>query len=166
MKTWTLILLPLAILLAGCDTIPPGAERGPHRTMAYTVLIEASEPGAKIEANGQVMGNTPIQLKVFGDPDGTFHDFGSYYFTLRALPLATNQFVQTRYYRTGRGLTPEDFIPQKVYFDMNQNTPDLAPPLTGPPAYYYGPPVFYPDPFFFGPSFRFHIGPRFHHHRR
>jgi len=40
-------------LLAGCETIPPGVERGPHGTMAYDVLIEASEPGARIEANGQ-----------------------------------------------------------------------------------------------------------------
>ena len=48
-----------AVLLAGCQTIPPGAERGPHGTMAYDVLIEASPPGARIEANGQVVGNTP-----------------------------------------------------------------------------------------------------------
>ncbi|PYJ48324.1 MAG: hypothetical protein DME87_13495, partial [Verrucomicrobia bacterium] len=50
-------------LLAGCQTIPPGAERGPHGTMAYDVLIEASAPGARIEANGQVLGNTPLHLK-------------------------------------------------------------------------------------------------------
>src|SRR5436309_12504375 len=90
-------------LLAGCQTIPPGAERGPHGTMAYDVLIEASEPGARIEANGANIGNAPVHLKIFGDPDGTFHDFGSYFYIVRAFPLTTNQYVQTRVFRTGRG---------------------------------------------------------------
>ena len=158
MKTLTLIAgLAAVALLTGCDTIPPGAERGPHRTMAYTVLIEASEPGARIEANGEYMGTTPLNLKIFGDADGTFHDFGSYYFTLRALPLGTNQFPHTRYYRTGRGMTPEDRIPQRLFFDLTQNVPETPPP--GPPVY-YGPPVFYPDPFFYGPRVHFYFGPR------
>src|SRR5256885_16537694 len=88
-------------LLAGCQTIPPGAERGPDNTMAYDVLIEASPPGARIEANGEVIAETPLHIKIFGDADGTFHDFGSDYYEIRALPLTTNQFVQTRYFRTG-----------------------------------------------------------------
>src|SRR5437773_9918298 len=81
-------------LLAGCETVPPGAERGPHGTMAYDVLIEASEPGARIEANGEYVGNTPLHLKIFGDSDGTFHDLGSESDVIRALPLLTNQFPQ------------------------------------------------------------------------
>src|ERR1051325_9783437 len=82
--------------LTGCQTFPPGAERGPHGTMAYDVLVEASEPGARIEANGEFVGNTPIHLKIFGDTDGTFHDFGSDFYVVRAFPLATNQYAQTR----------------------------------------------------------------------
>src|SRR6266446_9355004 len=82
-------------LLTGCETIPPGAERGPDHTMAYNVQVEASEPGVKIEANGQFVGNTPCTLKIFGDPDGTFHDFGGYYYVVQALPVKTNQYVQT-----------------------------------------------------------------------
>src|SRR5712672_3081586 len=93
-------------LVTGCQTIPPGAERGPDGTMAYNVLVESSEPGVRIEANGEYVGNTPVTLKIFGDPDGTFHDFGSYYYVVRAFPLVTNQFVQTRAFRTGRGFTP------------------------------------------------------------
>src|SRR5437762_10189178 len=80
------------LLLMGCETVPPGAEHGPHNTMAYDLLVDASAPGARIEANGQVIGNTPVHLKIFGDPDGTFHDFGSPYYVVRALPLTTNQF--------------------------------------------------------------------------
>src|SRR5437773_12416646 len=94
-------LAAAVVLLAGCETIPPGAERGPHGTMAYDVLIEASEPGARIEANGEFIGNAPVHLKIFGDPDGTFHDFGSYFYVVRAFPLVTNQYVQTRAFRTG-----------------------------------------------------------------
>jgi hypothetical protein len=164
MKTLALAVVALAAtLFTGCQTIPPGAERGPHNTMAYTVLIEATEPGARIEANGEYMGETPLNLKVFGDPDGTFHDFGSLYFSIKAMPQASNHFAQARFFRTGRGMTPEDRIPQRIFFDMTQRMPDY--PSGGPPAY-YEPPIYYgPTPFFYGPAVRFHFGPR-HHHRR
>ena len=147
-------------LLAGCATFPPGAERGPHGTMAYDVIVEASEPGALIEANGEQIGNTPVHLKVFGDPDGTFHDFGSYQYVIRALPLATNQFAQVRAFATGRGFTREDLIPPQIYFDMNQRPPVYAP--AGPPGYEYpgyGPPVYYYGPPYYGPGVRFYFGP-------
>lgn len=150
-------------LLTGCETVPPGVERGPHGTIAYDVYLEASPPGAHIEANGQVVGDAPLHLKIFGDKDGTFHDFGSYYYIIRALPLTTNQYVQTRVFRTGRWFTPEDQIPDRIYFDMNQPYP--PPPVPGspvyvyppPPVYYYGPPVYY------GPRLYFYYGPRGHH---
>src|SRR5258706_15322527 len=135
--------LALAGFLTGCETLPPGAEPGPHGTMAYDVLIEASEPGGRIEANGEFIGNTPIHLKIFGDTDGTFHDFGSYFYIVRAFPLTTNQYVQTRVFRTGRGFTPEDQIPKRIFFDMNQpSAPAPVAEYPYPPAY-YGPPVYY-----------------------
>jgi hypothetical protein len=158
-----------AIFLAGCQTLPPGAEPGPRGTMAYDVLVEASEPGARIEANGEDMGNTPVHIKIFGDPDGTFHDFGSPYYLVRALPLTTNQFEQVRYFGTGQWFGPEDRIPQQIHFDMNQKAPVVAP--YGPPGYghpYYGPPVYYGPPYYYdyGPSYRFYIGPGYYHHHR
>ena len=161
--------LAAAVLFSGCETIPPGAERGPHGTMAFDVLIEASAPGARIEANGQDVGNTPVHVKLFGDPDGTFHDFGSPYYVVRALPLTTNQFEQTQFFGTGHWLGPEDRIPRQIYFDMNQQarvTPPYAPPVYGYP--YYGPPVYYGPPYYWGPEFRFYFGPghRYYHRRR
>lgn len=153
-----------AIFVTGCQTIPPGAERGPNNTMAYTILIEATEPGARIEANGEFMGNTPLNLKVFGDPDGTFHDFGSFYFSIKAMPIASNHFAQARFFRTGRGMTPEDRIPQRIFFDMTQKTPEYQ--LSGPPpAYYQAPGYFGPPPYFYGPGVQMHFGPQFHHGR-
>src|SRR5215468_8800280 len=146
-----LVGLAGAGLLAGCVSLPPGAEPGPDGTMAYDVLIESTEPGARIEANGQYIGNTPVHLKIFGDPDGTFHDFGSYQYIIAAAPLVTNQFPQVRVYGTGHLFTPEDRIPQRVYFDMNVPSQSPAPytaaPAPGypspPPPYYYGPPAYY-----------------------
>jgi hypothetical protein len=164
---WTLVAgLAAAVVLVGCQTIPPGAERGPHNTMAYSVLVDASPPGAHIEVNGQDVGQAPVRIKIFGDPDGTFHDFGSYYYVVRALPITTNQYVQTKFFRTGHMLTPEDHIPARIYFDMNQPAREYPPPSYyrnyAPPPYYYGDPYYYGPPFY-GPSFEFQFGPGYRH---
>ena len=108
---WTLVAgLAAAVVLVGCQTIPPGAERGPHNTMAYNVLVDASPPGARIEVNGQDVGQAPVNIKIFGDPDGTFHDFGSYYYVIRAFPNATNQYPQVRLFRTGHLFSKDQFL--------------------------------------------------------
>lgn len=161
--------LTAVVLLAGCHSVPPGVERGPHGTIAYDVLVEASEPGARIEAEGNPVGNTPVHLKIFGDKDGTFHDFGQYQYVIQALPLTTNQFSQVMAFGTGRRFTPEDRIPKHIYFNMSRPMPVYAPgppyghpPYGPPPGYYYGP-SYYGSPYY-GPQFRFSIGP--HGHRR
>lgn len=161
-------ILAAGIGLTGCETIPPGAERGPHGTMAYDVLVDASPPGARIQVNGQEIGNTPVHLKIFGDPDGTFHDFGSPWYAIRALPLATNQFEQVRFFGTGRDFGPEDHIPPQVSFDMNQRapvSPPYGPPVGYPYPYYYGPPPFYPPGYYWGPGVRVYVGPRYYRRR-
>jgi hypothetical protein len=81
------------------------------------VKIDASEPGVKIEANSQDIGTTPLTLKIFGDPDGTFHDFGSDFYIIQAFPNQTNQFVQTATFRTGHLFSPEDRIPHEIHFE-------------------------------------------------
>ena len=150
MKKWMKVVGGLVVaLLSGCVSLPPGAEPGPHGTMAYNVLIEASAPGARIEVNGEDVGAAPIHVKIFGDPDGTFHDFGSDYYVIRALAVTTNQFTQSRYFGTGRSFGPESRIPQRVYFDMNQ----MPPPPPSHPVYGYPGPYFYPPPPFYGPGY-------------
>lgn len=143
-------------IFSGCQSIPPGAERGPDGTMAYEVQVEANEPGVKVEVNGEVVGETPVTLKIFGDPDGTFHDFGDFYYTVRGLPIHTNQYVQTAQFRTGHLMSGEDRIPRRIYFDMNQPPPAYSPQnyygAPAPPAYYYGgPPVYVGPRVYFGP---------------
>src|SRR5262245_45345499 len=110
----------LAILcLVGCattDGIKP--ERGPNGTIAYLVEIESSEPGARVEADNEYVGKTRCTLKIFGDKDGTFHNFGSYHYTITAYPVSQGLQPQTKDFRTGGWFTPEDRIPKKLYFDF------------------------------------------------
>jgi hypothetical protein len=122
--------------------------------MAYYVPVEANEPGIKIEVNGQYVGEAPLKLKIWGDPDGTFHDFGSYYYVVRALPANTNQFTQTVAYHTGRAWGLEDRIPSQIYFDMYKKPAEPPPGYTGGGPYpypypYYGP--YYGGPYYYGP---------------
>jgi hypothetical protein len=148
MRRWLFAAsLVAAGLFAGCESVPPGVEPGPHGTIAYDVLIEASPPGARIEANQEPVGNTPVHLKIFGDKDGTFHDFGSYYYVIQAFPPNTNLFVQTKVYRTGHLFSPEDMVPHEIHFDMSQPSPVETPTYSrrGNP-YYYGP--YYGGPYY------------------
>jgi len=170
--------LTVAGLLAGCQSLPPGAEPGPHGTMAYDVLIDATPPGARIVANGKEIGNTPVHLKIFGDRDGTFHDFGSYYYVIKAYPITTNQFAQVRYFRTGRMWTAQDYIPSRIDFEMNLPPPpppayDYPPPYpyywwppyySGWPYYYWPYSYYWYSGFYWGPGVPVHVGPPHHGH--
>ena len=167
MKTNLILTAGAAVMLlaAGCASYPPGAERGPHGTMAFDVLVDASAPGARIEADGNAAGQTPVHVKIFGNRDGTFHDFGSYYYIVRAFPVATNQFEQMKVFGTGRSGTRRDTIPQHIYFDMSRYAPVQTPP-DPPRVDYYPPPYYYGAPYpYYGPAFRVYVGPRpYWHH--
>ena len=110
--------------VAGCSTTPTSdgsaVERGPDGTIAFTILVESSEPGVRIEANKDYVGTTPLELKVFGDKDGTFHYFGNPHYIIQAFPVKEGQFRQTKIFKTGDWFTGEDKIPKRVYFDMTQ----------------------------------------------
>jgi hypothetical protein len=121
------------LFLAGCASAPAHAERGPNGTIAYLVQVESSEPGIRIEANNDYVGQTPLTLKIFGDKDGTFHNFGSAEYIIRALAANTNQYTQTKVFRTGGWFSQEDKIPSRVYFDMIQKTSGFSVDL--PPRY-------------------------------
>lgn len=113
--------LCIAILLGGCATNSTHeAERGPNGTIGYHVQVESSTPGVRIEVNEEYIGKTPLTLTVFGDKDGTFHNFGTTDYVIRAFPATTNQYPQTKAFRTGGWFSQEDRIPSRIYFDMEQ----------------------------------------------
>ena len=114
------LVLALAWAFSGCRTSPPGTETGPHNTVVHYLTVESSVPGVSIETNGVPAGKTPLRLKIFGDARGTFHNFGSNEFVLRALPLSSNQFLQTKVFRTGTPSAPGDRIPGLMFFNMAQ----------------------------------------------
>jgi hypothetical protein len=108
-----------ALIFAGCATpVDPNAERGPDGTIAYNVPIDSSESGARIEVNGESVGVTPMTLKIFGDRDGSFHNFGSYDFIVRAYPPGSGRRAMAKVYKTGALMGAEDRIPDKIYFDF------------------------------------------------
>jgi len=82
------------------------------------VEVESSEPGARIEVNNDSVGKTPTTIKIFGDKDGTFHNFGSYEFKVTAYPPRAGQQPQTKVFKTGGWFTSEDKIPKKIFFDF------------------------------------------------
>jgi hypothetical protein len=118
MKHTPIFSLFAALIVTGCATTnDPKAEKGPDGTIAYLVEVESSEPGVSIEANKDYVGKTPCTLKIFGDKDGTFHNFGSYHYTVTAYPVRGG-LPQTKDFQTGGWFTPEDMIPKKIFFDF------------------------------------------------
>jgi len=125
MKRFSLMLFGLVAMsvIVGCSTTSSGnTERGPQGTIAYYVQIESSEPGARVEANDDYVGKTPMSLKIFGDKDGTFHNFGTMDYIIKVYPVRTGQYVQTKAFKTGGWWTPEDKIPSRLYFDLDLKT--------------------------------------------
>lgn len=112
-------VLAATLFPSGCSTSPgQKPERGPQGTVAYLVALESSEPGARIEVNGDDVGRTPMTLKIFGDKDGTFHNFGSDTYVIKVFPLRAGQYAQTKIFRTGAWFSAEDKIPGKLFFDL------------------------------------------------
>ena len=113
----------IIVMLSGCATSPSrNGERGPGGTIAYYVEVECTEPGARIEVNDDYVGKTPMTLKIFGDQDGTFHNFGSQDYIIKVFPVRAGQHVQTKAFRTGGWWSSEDTIPKRIYFDLDQKT--------------------------------------------
>jgi hypothetical protein len=114
-------LLPLfLVLLSACSTVEdPNIEHGRDGTIAYHVDIETSEPGARVELDNESVGVSPLSLKIFGDRDGTFHNFSGPFCVIRVYPVRPGQYVQTKRFLTGGFFASQDRIPSKLYFDLS-----------------------------------------------
>ena len=119
--------------LAACSgTQANKPEKGPQGTIAYYIQVESSEPGARVEVDGDYIGNTPMKVRVFGDKDGTFHNFGQDDYMVRVFPVSKGQFVQTKVFKTGRWFSQEDRIPGRLYFDLSQKSEGFTIDLPAP----------------------------------
>lgn len=96
-------------------------EKGRDGTIAYYINIESSAP-ARIEIDNDFIGRSPLKYKVFGDRDGTFHNWGAYEVTIRAIPdpPADGLSPQAKIFRTGGWFSQEDRVPSHLYFDLRQ----------------------------------------------
>ncbi len=109
------------LLLAGCASTGTKPEKGPDGTIAYYVEVESSEAGARVEVNEDHVGSTPIKIRIWGDEDGTFHNFGTSDFIIKVIP-AREGHVQTKVFRTGGWFAQEDRVPTRLYFDLKQKS--------------------------------------------
>lgn len=57
-------------------------------------------------------------LKIYGDKDGTFHNFGRYEYEVVASPVKPGQQLQRKVFKCGGWFTSEDKIPKKIFFDF------------------------------------------------
>lgn len=113
----------IAVFGCGCaSNSGDKPERGPDGTIAYYVKVESSEPGARVEVNDDHAGTTPLDLRIWGDKDGTFHNFGSSDFVIRVFPVRAGQSAQTKVFRTGGWFSQEDRIPKHLFFDLDQKS--------------------------------------------
>ncbi len=116
------------LLLAGCAS-PSEHERRPGGgPVAYEVQIETSDPGSRIEVDGEYMGVSPLTITIWGDEDGTFHGSGDGYTIFKAYPVKPGQYVQTRKFLNGAQafmFGQQDRIPKRLYFDLNQKPEGL-----------------------------------------
>lgn len=115
------ILRLLLVFLVGCASTGTKPERGPDGTIAYYVEVESSEAGARVEVNEDHVGSTPIKIRIWGDEDGTFHNFGTSDFVIKVIP-AREGHVQTKVFRTGGWFAQEDRVPTRLYFDLKQKS--------------------------------------------
>jgi hypothetical protein len=111
------------LLLAFSSACATGnGEKGPDGTIAYYVSIETSDPDVRIETNEDYVGKAPLTLKIWGDKDGTFHNFGSSDYVIKAIPANTNLTTQYKVFRTGGWFSQEDRIPKALFFDMKNKS--------------------------------------------
>jgi hypothetical protein len=121
LPTRALVVLSHAALATGllsCSSTPK-ADKGPESTKAFYVQVQASREGVSIETNNVFAGKAPFVLRLMGDQDGTFHNFGAPEYVVRAVPETTNAFIPTQAFKTGDKSSPGDRIPGLIFLDMS-----------------------------------------------
>lgn len=131
MKKLRLSYFLLALSLCGCAS--PETAGHPGGTIPYVIAIETSDPGSRIELDGEYMGRSPLNVTIYADKDGTFHGAGDGNTIFKAYPVKPGQYVQTKSFLNGAQdfmFGQQDRVPKRLYFDLNQKTEELQ--IIGP----------------------------------
>jgi hypothetical protein len=81
----------------------------------YTTKVISDPPGARIELDGDYIGDAPLEIRWEGwSANRVFYKDH----TLRALPIHEGQYVQSKFFRNGV-FEPRDQIPKTILFVMN-----------------------------------------------
>ena len=86
----------------------------------YRVRVEVSEPGSRIEVNGEhvtTLTNTTGEIILWADANGTFRD--NHVTVIKAYPVHTNQFVQKLEFSSRPQRT---YVPHAIYFNLSLDT--------------------------------------------
>ena len=115
---------------------PPKTTAGSHlsasEVAAYNarmsirqVEILSEPPGARIEVNGNYIGDRPITTPLQCSSDGRFLE----HTTIRALPTIPGQYVQSKFFDGGYQYSHQlnNSVPSQVFFDMRLGpvSPDI-----------------------------------------
>jgi hypothetical protein len=115
-------LLPLYCLALACCAAPktesPAAPEVPIpalQRIPTIVEIISSPPGARIEVNGEYVGDAPCRAEVIADGHGKLvQDV-----TINALPIFAGQQVQSKRFHGAHMSAYSQKAPSRVFFDMN-----------------------------------------------
>ncbi len=102
-------LLVLAIALAWTSCSSPGITG--RSTKQVQILSEP--PGARIEINGDYVGDAPLTVTI-----PTFRGRFTETTKIRALPTKPGQYTQLKFFNGGYTMIPNDAVPSRIFFDM------------------------------------------------
>jgi hypothetical protein len=83
-----------------------------HSTKQVQILSEPS--GARIEINGDYVGDAPLMVTIPCSPDGRFMETTR----IRALPILDGQYTQAKIFSGGHRILKNDTVPSRIFFDM------------------------------------------------
>lgn len=119
-KCAAIILLALFLIsiVGGCETYDTSyhSYTPESYTRTYTTKVISDPPGARIELDGDYIGDAPLEIQWEGwSSNGLFHSSH----TVTALPIYEGQYVQSKYFRGGLMFNdPRHPVPKTILFVM------------------------------------------------
>jgi len=127
----TIGFIAVSLLFGGCADKPappprrvgytPAAAERPRPPAAATRAIQiiSEPPGARIEMNGDYIGDTPCSVEVPSFADGRFRERT----VIRAIPTRGGDYTQTKFFHGYAAFNNpylvSDRIPQRIFFNMS-----------------------------------------------